>query len=139
MQRYESKQVQIRRPAKMVYGMLSDFSNFTPILADRVEEWQATSDTCSFKAQGFTVALRIVEREADKLIKIVSDGGTPFAFTLWMQLHEVAPDDTRMRLVAEVDLNMMMRMMIGGKISGALDQLAQQIADSFNASAATGD
>ena len=30
------------------------------------EEWQADEDTCSFKAKGFTVKLRIAEKEAPK-------------------------------------------------------------------------
>ena len=39
-------------------------------------------------------------------------------FAFWLQLKEVAPYDTRMRLVLHIDLNMMMRMMIGSKIQG---------------------
>lgn len=132
MQKYESKQVRIRRPASMVYGMLSDFSQFTPILADKVDQWQATADTCSFKAKGMPISLRIVEREENKLVKITGDQGTPFDFTLWIQLCEVAPDDTRMRLVLHIKLNMMMKMMVGNKIADALDQIADQIAASFN-------
>lgn len=132
MQEYISKQVQIRRPAAMVYGVLSDFTNFTPILADKVEEWQATADNCSLKAKGFTVGLRIVEREENKLVKIAGDDGSPFEFMLWIQLKEVAPADTRMRLVLHVKLNMMMKMMVGKKLETGIDQIAEQIAATFN-------
>ena len=98
------------------------------------EEWQADEDTCSFKAKGFTVKLRIAEKEAPKTIKIVGgDGGVPMDFAFWLQLKEVAPYDTRMRLVLHIDLNMMMRMMIGSKIQGAIDQIAEALAKSFNA------
>ena len=45
----------------------------------------------------------------------------------------MAPYDTRMRLVLHIDLNMMMRMMIGSKIQGAIDQIAEALAKSFNA------
>ena len=41
LEKYESKQVQIRRPAAQIYAMASRFDNFTPVLKDRVEEWQA--------------------------------------------------------------------------------------------------
>ena len=50
MQEYISKQHQILRPAEQIYAVISRFDNLTPALADRVEEWQATEDTCSFKA-----------------------------------------------------------------------------------------
>ena len=78
--------------------------------------------------------LRIAEKEAPKTIKIVGgDGGVPMDFAFWLQLKEVAPYDTRMRLVLHIDLNMMMRMMIGSKIQGAIDQIAEALAKSFNA------
>lgn len=132
MQEYISKQVRILRPVSMVYAILSDFSLFTPALADKVEGWQATPDTCTFKVKGMTVSLRIIEREPNKLVKLTGDEGSPFDFTLWMQLMETAPADTRMRLVLHVKLNMMMKMMIGGKLQDGIDQIADQIAANFN-------
>ncbi len=41
MTTYESKIVAISKRAEDIYGMLSDFRNFTPMVAHRVEEWQA--------------------------------------------------------------------------------------------------
>ena len=129
MQEYTSRQQQIRRSAQQIYDVVSRFDNLTPALADRVEEWQADEDTCSFKAKGFTVKLRIAEKEAPKTIKIVGgDGGVPMDFAFWIQLHKVSETDTRMRLVLHIELNMMMKMMIGGKLQGGLDQIAEGIA-----------
>lgn len=132
---YESKQKQINKPAELIFAALSSFSNFTPILADKVEGWEASEDRCSFKAQGFTVSLAILERVRPTLIKIGApdgDSGVPFPFTFFVQLKEVEPSDTRMRIVADVELNMMMRMMIGSKLQEAVDKIADQIAVSFN-------
>lgn len=129
MEKYESKQHRIPLPAERIYAAISRFDNLTPAVAGRVEEWQATEDRCSFKAKGFTVKLRMVERVAPKHVKITGDeGGVPIDFSFWIQLHEVAADDTRMRLVLHADLNLMMRMMIGGKLQQALDQVAEGIA-----------
>lgn len=132
MQEYQSKQVQITRDASQIYSVVSSFSNFTPILQDKVEDWQADQDTCSFKVKGFTAKLCIIERQENKLIKITGDQGSPFEFFFWLQLNQVAPYDTRMRLVLKIELNMMMKMMVGKKLQGALDQIADQIAVSFN-------
>ncbi len=132
MQEYISKQQQIFRPAEQIYTVISRFDNLTPALADKVDEWQATEERCSFKAKGFTVKLRMEERIAPKQIKIVGDeGGVPIDFAFWIQLQQVAENDTRMRLVLHVELNMMMKMMIGGKLQDALDQIAAGIARSF--------
>ncbi len=132
LEKYESKQQQILRPASQIYAVVSRFDNFTPILKDKVEEWQADEDSCSFKVKGFTMSLRMIDREEPKFVKIVGEGVTPVDFTFWLQLHEVTPTDTRIRLVLHVELNMMMRMMIGGKLQKALDQIVEQIAHGFN-------
>lgn len=128
MEKYESKQQQIRRTAEQIYSALSSFNNFTPMVQGRVEEWNADDNVCSFKVKGMPVRLRMVEREPNKTIKIQGDDGTPIDFTFWLQLKEVAPYDTRMRIVVHAELNMMMRMMIGKKLQGAVDQMAEAIA-----------
>jgi len=132
MDKYESKQVQIHRPAATVFPAVSDFTNFTPMLRDHVEEWEATPRTCSFRAQGFRMALEMVECDPPKTVKVASVDPSPVQFTFWLQLHESAPDDTRMHLVLHAELPMMVKMMIGGKIRQALDQVAEKIAESFN-------
>ena len=134
MQEYISKQHQILRPAEQIYAVISRFDNLTPALADRVEEWQATEERCSFKAKGFTVKLRMEERIAPKHVKIVGDeGGVPMDFAFWIQLHKVSDTDTRLRVVLHIDLTMMRRMMIGAKRRGAVDQIAEGNARAMNA------
>lgn len=128
MEKYESKQQQIRRSAEQIYTALSSFNNFTPMIEGKVEEWSADDDVCSFKVKGMPIRLRMVEREPSKLVKIQGDEGSPMDFTFWLQLKEVAPYDTRMRIVVHAELNMMMRMMIGKKLQGAVDQMAEAIA-----------
>lgn len=132
MEKYESKQQQIRRSAEQIYSALASFNNFSPMVEGRVDEWSADDDVCSFKVKGMPVRLRMVEREPYKTIKIQGDDGTPIDFTFWLQLKEVAPYDTRMRIVVHAELNMMMRMMIGKKLQGAVDQMAEAIANALN-------
>ena len=133
MKEYISKQERILRPASQIYALISRFDNLTPALADKVEEWQADEDSCSFKVKGFTVRLRMAERIEPKHVKITGDdGGVPVDFAFWIQLHGVSENDTRIRLVLHADLNMMMRMMIGNKLQEALDKVAEGIAMSFN-------
>ncbi|MEE1102781.1 MAG: SRPBCC domain-containing protein [Alistipes sp.] len=134
MEKYESKQQQIFKPAARIFPFISRFDMLTPALQDKVEEWSATEDTCSFKVKGFTVALRIVERVENKHIKISGDegAGVPVDFSFWIQLHEVSESDTRIRMVLHAELNMMMRMMIGSKIQGGLDKAVEDLAQAFN-------
>ncbi len=133
MKRYESKQQQILAPAQQIFTLISNFENLTPAVADKVEEWQATPISCSFKAKGFTVKLRFDDMVEPKHVKIVAaeDGAVPMDFAFWIQLHSVSPYDTRFRLVLDVELNAMMKMMVGGKIEKGLNQAAEGIAAAF--------
>lgn len=133
MKQYESKQQQILLPAEQIFTLVSNFNSLTPALADKVEEWEASEDCCSFKAQGFKVKLRIDERVPAKHVKIIPDSESkiPVDFAFWIQLHSVASYDTRFRLVLHAELNMMMKMMVGNKIQGALDKIAEQVAMAF--------
>ncbi|MFI3301535.1 MAG: polyketide cyclase [Rikenellaceae bacterium] len=132
MEKYESKQHQILLPVEQLYTLISRFDNLTPAVADKVEDWQADEDRCSFKAKGFTLKLRIDERVENKHVKIVGDeGGAPIDFSFWIQLQSVAPYDTRFRLVLHAELNMMMKMMVGGKLKDGLDQIAEGVAQAF--------
>ena len=81
MEKYESKHVRILRPAETVYGVLSRFDNLTPVLADKVEGWTADENTCSFKAKGFPVRLRMVEKEPFKLVKVTGEDAAPVTVT----------------------------------------------------------
>lgn len=135
LEKYQSKQQQVLKNVNHIYPFITRFDMLTPALQDKVEEWQANEDTCSFKVKGFTVALRIVERVENKHIRITADeekGGVPIDFSFWIQLHEVSDNDTRMRLVLHADLNMMMRMMIGGKLQEGLDKAVEGLAMAFN-------
>ncbi|MBQ5710395.1 MAG: polyketide cyclase [Alistipes sp.] len=133
MEKYESKQQQIHHPAALIYPIISRLDLLSPAMQDKVEEWQATEDSCSFKVKGMKVGLRIAERVENKHVKIVADeGGVPIDFTFWIQLKEVAERDTRVRMVLHAELNMMMRMMIGGKIQSGLDQAVEGLANALN-------
>ncbi len=132
MEKYESKQQQVRRSAEQIYAMVSDFRNFTPMMQDRMEDWQADEDSCSFKTMGVSAHLRIVDKEVNKFVKISGDEGTPIDFAFWFQMKEVAPYDTRIRLVLHAKLNMVMKMMVGGKIQKGLDEMVEMFAKAMN-------
>jgi carbon monoxide dehydrogenase subunit G len=141
LEKYQSSQQQIRKPAEMIWAALSDFNNFTPLVAGKVEDWTVEGDTCSFRVKGVGMTLRMVEKVSPELIKIEASDSSPFGFTFWVQMKEAGRNDdgvstmpdTRMRLVLHAEMNMMIKMMIGSKIQPALDGIAEQIARTFNA------
>ena len=127
-----------------VYAFLSDFSkigkliemarqmgagNQMPELADKIEDVRTTEDTCTFMVKGVgEMGMKIVEREEPKLIKLEGDGRIQFEFQVWIQLLDNGPYDTRLRITAEADLNMMMKMLLKGKLEKGINQMAEGLA-----------
>lgn len=134
MEEYNSKTVKINRMASDVYAVLSDLSKFGSMIppTDEVQDIQATVDECTFKVKGMTIGIQIIDREENKTIKFTGIGKMPFEFFSWIQLKEVAPYDTRMRIVLHAKLNMMMKMFLKGKIQKGIDGAAERLAMGFN-------
>lgn len=132
MEKYISKQVSINKPDHFIYGVLSDFNNLAPMLGDKLEDLVVDCDRCSFKVMGFGATLRIAEKEEHSMIKVITDEGTPLNMNFWVQMKSTAPNETRLRLTLHVELNMMMKMMIGGKLEKGIDDIADKIAEAFN-------
>ena len=132
MQKYTSKQVQILQPSDKVYNVVSNFNNFTPVLKDQIDGWSATENSCLFKVKGIPMKMEIVEKEPSKVVKFVSSGHTPIAFTLWLQLRSLSENDTRMRLVLHAEMSLMIKMAVGSKIQDGLDEIAENLAAGFN-------
>ncbi|MDR3287067.1 MAG: polyketide cyclase [Prevotellaceae bacterium] len=133
MQEYTSKTVNIASQAEDIYNFFSDFSKFSQIIPrDQIDDFQSTADECTFTVKGIAMGLKILNREPFSMIKYMGIGKLPFEFLFWVQLKQVAPYDTRMRLVLHAKMNIMIKMMLKGKVQPALDSLADQIALGFS-------
>ncbi|QKG79398.1 MULTISPECIES: polyketide cyclase [Tenuifilum] len=134
MTTYESKIVAVKKRAEDIFRVLADFRNFSPIAQDKLENWSANEDSCSFSYKGMgPFGIKIIEREEFKTIKFTGDEKLPMQFFMWIQLKEVAPYDTRLKITVKAELNMMMKMMVGKKLQEGIDALADGIATAFNA------
>jgi len=113
-----------------IYTFISDFTNFKDFLpTDKVRDWEASADHCSFNLPPLgKTGLRIIDKEPFKLIKISTDKAeSKYGLTLWIQLKEAGPGDTRIKLTAEPDVNPMLASMIKGQVASFLDQIVERI------------
>jgi len=134
MAKVVSKICSINKSNEKVYEFISDFNNLKQLIPpDKISDIQATNDTCSFMAKDIgRVGMKIIEKEAPKLIKIGGDGKVPFDFILWIQFVDVAENDTKMRLTLKTELNPMMKMMIKKQLQKGIDTIADQLTMYFN-------
>jgi carbon monoxide dehydrogenase subunit G len=125
----ESKIGKIANSPDKIYTYLSDFRNFSRLIPpDKVKNWQADENSCHFTVDmvGET-GLRIIEKQPNSLIKITGVEGSKFDFFFWLQLKEVAPYDTRIKLTIKADLNPMMKMMSKKPLQNFVDTLVDQL------------
>lgn len=125
----ESKVGKLQGSSEKIYSFLADFRNFSRLIpADKVKNWEAEENSCSFDVDmvGRT-GLRIIEKEPFNLIKITGAEGSKFDFFFWVQLKEMDPADTRIKLTIKADLNPMVKMMASKPLQSFVDSLVDQL------------
>ena len=126
----ESKIGKIEKPDEQIYNFLSDFNNIkTLIPSDKIENWESDEDSCSFSISPIgKTGIKIAEKEPHKLIKFTSSEESQYQFFFWLQLKQVAENDTRIKLTIEVKINAMVEMMAKKPLKEFLDKLVDQLA-----------
>ena len=115
-----------------IYRFISNFHNFRDLLpADRVSGWEASEDKCSFQVDPLgRTGLMIVHKEPHSLIKMSSDPEfSSYQFTIWVQLKKVTPEDTRIKITIEPQVNMMLMPMVKGPLKKLADGLIDKMED----------
>lgn len=131
-QKYESKIESIPAPVAQVYPVLSNLSNLERVRdmipQDRVKELDITPDAVKMKVDGLgqKLTLRIVDRIENDTVKFGLDN-LPMDMNCWIQLKEVAPNDTRVKITMKADIPMMFRLMLDKKIQQGLDDAARML------------
>lgn len=131
-QKYESKIESIPAPVAHVYPVLSDLSSLERVRdlipQDKVKELEISPDAVKMKIDGLgqKITLRVVDRIENDTIKFGLDN-MPLEMNCWIQLKEVAPNDTRVKLTVKADIPLMFRMMFEKKIQKGLDDAAKML------------
>jgi carbon monoxide dehydrogenase subunit G len=134
MTKFESSPKTITADRKNVFSFLSDINNFRSLIPeDQVRDFESEQDNCHFHVDGLgEIGIRIYSREPDEFIRFESEGSKPFRFDLLVHLDELEENTTKMRLIFNADLNMMMRMMAKKPIEEGLEKIATQLSDHLN-------
>lgn len=132
---YVSKIKHIPAPRSLVYSKLSDLRGLSRISealkhteAGKVELEVIDADTVAFQVpMAGKLSLKIVEREPEGTIKLEAQQ-SPLPITLWIQLLELAPADTRLRLTLRTELNFLTKQLVGSKLEEGVEKLADLLA-----------
>lgn len=131
--KYESKISSSPYSAHTIYSVLGNLSNLNRVKdlipKDKVQELDIEEDCIRIKVDGLgqKIAIRIVDRIENDTLKF-GFNNLPMDANFWIQLKEVTPTDTRIRLTIKADIPFMFKMMLDKKMQQGLDQAADMLA-----------
>ena len=131
--KYESKITSSPCSAQQIYRVLSNLQNIERVREyipqDKIQEMEIEPDRIRMKVDGLAqkITIAIVDRIENDTVKFGAEG-IPMDANFWIQLKEVNPGDTRIKLTVKADIPMMFKMMIGKKLQEGLDQAADMLA-----------
>jgi len=129
MAKIESRIGTIKHSDRKIFEFLSDFNNFEQLIpADKVKNYTSDGESCSFTVDGIgNVGLRIIEKEEFKLLKISSEGKSPIAFLMWIQMKQVDEKDTKVKITVDPQVNAMLMGMVKKPLKDFSDALIDRL------------
>lgn len=131
--KYESKITSAPCSAQQIYRVLSNLQNLERVKdlipKDKVQEMDIEQDRVRFKVDGLAqkITIAIVDRIENDTIKFGAEG-IPMDAHFWIQMKEVSPTDTRLKLTVKADIPFMFKFMVEKKLQTGLDQAAEMLA-----------
>ena len=134
MTEIESKHGTVSRQPYELYMSFVDMQNFARTRPDDNKDMlTADYDTLTATVQGFHLGVKVHQRVPYSRIELV-DYDAPFAFHLVLHFEPAAEDPykTDFWINMEADLNLMMKMMLSGRMKEALDKVVDGLVEVSN-------
>ena len=126
MATFTSPEVIVNRTAENFFAKIGDLNNLKEIIPSQIEDFESTTNTCSFKMKGMPkLYLEIGEKiEHSKISLTAKDSKVPFSLDCFITEKG---KQCQARLEINAELNMMMKMMIEKPLTQFLDLLASKM------------
>ena len=131
--KYESKITSAPCSAEQIYRVLSNMQNLERVRdmipQDKIQEMEIEPDRVRMKVDGLgqKITIAIIDRIENDTIKFGAEG-IPMQANFWIQLKQLNPVDTRIKLTVKADIPMMFKFMLDKKLQEGLDQAADMLA-----------
>jgi carbon monoxide dehydrogenase subunit G len=115
-----------------VYEVLSDLNNLEKlkdkIPQDKIKDFSFDRDSCTFSVDPIgKVRFSIIDREPSKTIKFAAEQ-LPVEVNMWIQLKELNPGDTKMKLTVKANLNPFIKPMLSKPLQDGINKIADILA-----------
>lgn len=114
-----------------VFSVLSDLRKLDLIKdklpEDKLKDLSYDQDSCSVNVSPIgKIRFVIIEREPNSTIKFEAEQ-LPFKLNLWIQLKQVADNDTKMKLTVKADINAFLKPMVSKPLQDGLNKMADTL------------
>lgn len=125
----ESERSVIPHSQEAVFNYLADFRNFDHLIPhDKVSDWQATENSCSFRISGMAdINMEFVSKDPHSELVISSTGKTPISFKMRIFIDKADETTSEGRIIMEADLNPMLKLMAERPLQNFLNMLASKM------------
>lgn len=140
MSEYCGKAVTVGQPVDELYSKVSNFSTFQERINSLPEDVRGkmppvafTDDKMTINAPGVgEITFAVVERIAPELLRLAAEN-SPIPFEVVMNFSPVDEVSSKIETKLDVEIPMMLRPLVGGKLQEAADKISEMFANFFKA------
>ena len=127
----QSTSVSVQASITSVRAFLSDAQNISFLLPqDKISEFQATTEQCSFKAQGGILINLLFDEQNDQIVRYRSGAGSPFSFSLSISLQNEG-ESCIGQVTFDGQVNGFMKVLIEKPLKSLFEQMSIQLKAHF--------
>ena len=127
----QSTSVSVQASITSVRAFLSDAQNISFLLPqDKISEFQATTEQCSFKAQGGILIKLLFDEQNDQIVRYRSGAGSPFSFSLSISLQNEG-ESCIGQVTFDGQVNGFMKVLIEKPLKSLFEQMSIQLKAHF--------
>lgn len=115
-----------------VFSFLRDVSNLYHLLPlDKIKDWEASSEHCSFKVQGgIIIPMEFLSENQPNQLVLKSGVKSPFPFTLTVNLNQV-DDQTEGQLIFDAKVSKMIQLVAEKPLRNLFNTMATKLTERF--------
>jgi carbon monoxide dehydrogenase subunit G len=115
-----------------VFSFLRDVSNLYHLLPlDKIKDWEASTEHCSFKVQGgIVIPMEFLSENHPNQLVLKSGAKSPFPFTLTVNLNQVE-NQTEGQLIFDAKVSKMIQLVAEKPLRNLFNTMATKLTERF--------
>lgn len=117
---------------EQVFSFLRDVSNLYHLLPlDKIKDWEASSEHCSFKVQGgIIIPMEFLSENQPNQLVLKSGAKSPFPFTLTINLNQIQ-NQTEGQLIFDAKVSKMVQLVAEKPLRNLFNTMATKLTERF--------